>query len=95
MTEFNILEKLTQKFEELKENISNNDEMLHELYNQQKEYNDDICRINNKLMELNTKIGKYEEKKERLTTILQTTQENFEQVQHAASSLLEIMDTQE
>ena len=32
-------------------------------YNQQNEYNDEICRIQNLLTELNTKIGKYEQKR--------------------------------
>lgn len=93
MAQFNILEKLTEKFEELKDEISTNNETLKDLYNQKEDLQNEIYRINEVLSELGKNIALHEDKKDRLTSILTNTQENFEQVQSAASSLLEIMDT--
>ena len=78
MTSFNILEKLNEKFQELKLDISKNDEILETLNAKKNKCDIELMKLNEELNGIHNEIQFYVEKKERLNMILQTTQENFE-----------------
>lgn len=89
--QINILEKLNEKFKELKNDIQYISDEIEENYKTNTEFENELNVLKNKQLDLLKIIQEKEAKKERLEQILNTTEENFNQVQQAAQSLLDIM----
>lgn len=92
-SQLNILEKLTENFVELNEDIETIQNEIADHYKTNDEFNKEIKELQEKQSELLEIIKEKETKKERLMQIYNTTEENFNQVQQAAQSLLEILAT--
>lgn len=91
--QINILEQLNIKFQELKNDIQKISDEIEEHYKTNDEFENELNELKNKQLDLLNIIHEKESEKSRLEQILNTTEENFNQVQEAAKSLLEIMVT--
>ena len=91
--QINILEQLNEKFQDLKHDIQKLSDEIEQHYKTNDEFENELNELKNKQLDLLNIIEQKENEKSRLEQILNTTEENFEQVQQAARSLLEIMVT--
>ena len=91
----NILEELKSCFNKLQEDIDNVQKQLVYYENIHKALSKEIQDLEMKKSENYSMICKVETKLERLNSIYANTEQNFNQVQNAAKSLLDIMQTKD
>lgn len=91
----NILEQLRCCFESLQSDIEKATEELKKFEYMKDDINKEISILENKRSVVDRNIEKATEKLNRLNNIFANTEENFNQVQSAAQSLLDIMASKE
>ena len=91
----NILERLRGCFESLQSDIEKATEELKKFEYMKNDINKEISILENKRSVVDRNIEKATEKLNRLNNIFVNTEENFNQVQSAAQSLLDIMASKE
>lgn len=91
----NILEQLRCCFESLQSDIEKATEELKKFEYMKNDINEEISILENKRSVVDRNIEKATEKLNRLNNIFANTEENFNQVQSAAQSLLDIMASKE
>ena len=93
--EINVLEELKSCFNKLQEDIDNVQKQLVYYENIQASLSQEIKDLEMKKGENYNMICRVESKLERLNSIYANTEQNFNQVQNAAKSLLDIMQTKD
>lgn len=92
-SQINILEELKNRFDELKNQIESTQNEINNFKEVIENYNNQIKNVEERRDEVNIKLNKKVERLEQLENIYQTTEDNFNQVQAAAQSLLDIINT--
>ena len=93
--EINVLEELKACFNKLQEDIDNVQKQLVYYENIQASLSQEIQDLEKKKGDNYNMICRVESKLERLNSIYANTEQNFNQVQNAAKSLLDIMQTKD
>ena len=92
-SQINILEELKNRFNELKNQIESTQNEINNFKEAIENHNKQIKKVEEMRDEVNIKLNKKVERLEHLQNIYQTPDNNFNQVQAAAQSLLDIINT--